>query len=106
MDNMKHYDKAVRDRIPQIIREQGKTCTTKTLNDQEFLPYLETKLTEELNEYKESRDFMELADLLEVLNRILEIRGSSFDELDNLRLSKKKKRGGFNENRVLLTVQE
>ena len=102
--DMINYNKAVRDQIPEIIREQGRECTTKTLTDIDFLPYLEVKLEEELQEYNESRSLIELADLLEVIHRIIEIRGSSIDELEQLRIEKKNKRGGFKNNIVLLHV--
>lgn len=101
-----NYNKAVRDRIPEIIKESGKQCKTRTLSDEEYLPYLEVKLEEELREYTESRNLMELADLLEIIHRITEINGSSIEELEKLRLTKKQERGGFSENIVLETVTE
>ena len=46
---MKRYDKLVRDRIPQIIREDGRSCRTRTLGQEEYLSRLEDKLREELD---------------------------------------------------------
>ena len=100
-----YYDKAVRDLIPKIIKESGRTCKTKTLSDDEFLSYLEVKLGEEKQEYNESKSLMELADLLEVIYRVAELHGSSKKELEKLRQDKNIERGGFQKNIVLLTVQ-
>ena len=57
---MKTYDKAVRDRIPDIIRAEGKRCVVAQVSDEEFLEYMESKLFEELHEYIESKSPEEL----------------------------------------------
>ena len=61
------YNKLVRDRIPEIIEDSGKTCEIEVLDDKTYLEMLDEKLTEELNEYCESHNIEELADLLEVV---------------------------------------
>ena len=61
------YNKLVRDRIPEIIQDSGKTCEIEVLDDKTYLEMLDEKLTEELNEYCESHNIEELADLLEVV---------------------------------------
>jgi predicted house-cleaning noncanonical NTP pyrophosphatase (MazG superfamily)/quercetin dioxygenase-like cupin family protein len=94
--------KAVRDKIPEIIRNSGREFATKELSDPEFLVELENKLGEELAEYLQSKELEELADLLEVIYRIAELRGASKDNLEALRLQKKLKKGGFEKNMVLL----
>ena len=69
------YNKAIRDRIPEIIIKNGKKCNIVTLSNNEFLVEMERKLSEELNEYLESKSENELADILEVVYRIAELRG-------------------------------
>jgi len=96
------YNKAVRDRIPEIIIESGSECTYKILSDEEFLPYLEKKLHEELDEYDTNKSIMELADLIEIIYRIAELRDISIVELEKMRVEKRKKRGGFEKNLFLL----
>ena len=66
----KTYNKLVRDRIPEIIASDGKTCTVEVLSDSRCLQMLDAKLTEELEEYQESKSLEELADLLEVLRAV------------------------------------
>ena len=106
MTPMKHYNKAVRDRIPGIIRAQGKACQAEQVSDTVFLTYMEEKLSEELAEYQESPCIEELADLLEVICRVAELRGYSREELDEARRKKRDERGGFAENRVLVAADE
>ena len=63
------YNKLVRDRIPEIIEDSGKTCEIEVLDDKTYLEMLDKKLTEELNEYYESHNAEELADLLGFYNK-------------------------------------
>ena len=56
------YNKAIRDKIPEIIKESGNNCNIKTLSDEKFLIELEKKLDEELIEYHESKSVEELTD--------------------------------------------
>ena len=99
---MTEHNKAVRDRIPEIIKESGHDCNVKTLSDEEFLIKLEEKLVEEVEEYQESKSVEELADILEVIHRICEIKGMTNNQLEELRLEKSKTRGGFKKNLFLI----
>lgn len=98
--------KAIRDKIPQIIRNSGKSCTIKTLSDQEFLVAMEAKLGEELQEYLVSKSSEELADLIEVIHRIAQLKGTSVAELDKIRKEKAKKRGKFEKNLFLIDIKK
>jgi len=100
------YNKAIRDKIPEIIAESGKKCNLKQLDDESFLAELEKKLSEEVNEYTESKDVEELADLLEVIYRISELRGVNSDELDKIRKEKAKERGKFDSNLFLIDAEK
>ena len=86
---MKQYDKLVRDRIPEIIEKDGRTCKTTVLSDEECLEYLNKKLLEETNEYLDSKQIEELADLEEVLRAILKLRGVSYEDFEKIRSDKK-----------------
>lgn len=39
------YNKLVRDRIPEIINNDGKNCTTKILDDETYVKELKKKST-------------------------------------------------------------
>ena len=87
--------KLVRDKIPQIIIEDGRTPIVRTLSDEEYLSELDRKLNEEVAEYQADKSLEEMADILEVLFAICEARGHSVDELIEVRDKKREKRGGF-----------
>ena len=95
------YHKLVRDRIPEIIEKDGKRCVYSVLSREDYLSLLDLKLNEELAEYQESKSMEELADLLEVLRAVAAARGSSIEEVEQIRIQKAEKRGGF-EKRLLL----
>lgn len=95
------YHKLVRDRIPEIIEQSGKTCICSVLTDEEYLKLLDEKLNEELAEYQESKSIEELADLMEVIYAVAIARGSSREEVERIRKEKADKRGGF-EKKILL----
>ena len=99
---MIYYDKAVRDKIPEIIQKDGHTCSVKTLSDEQFLVEIEKKLSEEVTEYQNNKNPEELADILEVIYRIAKLRGISKEELENIRVKKLEERGGFEENLFLI----
>lgn len=101
----KVYNKLVRDRIPAIITESGKSCTTRILEDGEYLGYLDEKLNEELAEYQQSKSLEELADLMEVIRAVVKARGFSLEELEAIRSQKAAQRGGFEHKIFLMEVK-
>ena len=103
---IKNYDKAIRDKIPDIIKKSGNSCNVKKLSDDEFLPELEKKLREEVEEYLKSKSVEELADAVEVIYRIAELKGISNEKLEMLREEKANKRGKFNDNLFLIDTTD
>lgn len=99
---IKKYDKLVRDKIPEIIKESGKLCKTEILSDEEYLKRIDAKLDEEVAEYHQDQNLEELADILEVIYAAAVARGYSVAELEALRQKKADERGGF-EKKILLT---
>ena len=99
------YNKAIRDKIPEIIEQTGRQSKIKILSDEEFLHELEKKLTEEIDEYTNSKSIEELTDIIEVVYRIAELKGISLDKLESLRINKKNERGGFSNNLFLIQVE-
>lgn len=87
--------KLVRDRIPEIIKNDGKTPIVEILSDEVYLIELDKKLNEEVAEYQVDKSIEEMADILEVLYAICEARGHSIEELMREKENKKEKRGGF-----------
>ena len=98
---MKIYNKLVRDKIPQIIENNNEICKIRVLNDQEYLVELNKKMVEEMNEYLQSGEIEELADLEEVLRAILDVKKCSYDKFETIRKTKVEKRGAF-KNKLFL----
>lgn len=103
------HNKLVRDKIPQIIEDTGKSFHIRTLDNQEYRVELKKKLNEEIKEYQSSvndeESIEELADVLEVIHSLAKLHGSSFNEVEKIRLAKSQERGGF-ENRIYLESVE
>lgn len=102
METTVYYQKLVRDKIPQIIEENGGRCRVEVLDEQAYLAKLEEKLGEELAEYLQSKELEELADLWEVMDALVTAKGHTWQELSAIREEKRQKRGGF-QDRLLLT---
>ncbi|MBP3294895.1 MAG: nucleoside triphosphate pyrophosphohydrolase, partial [Clostridia bacterium] len=79
------YNKLIRDRIPEIIAKNGQTARVRVLTDEEYLAKLDEKLGEELAEYLADGNIEELADLLEVLYAAALARGTTAEQLDEIR---------------------
>ena len=100
------YNKAIRDKIPEIIQKDGHSCNVKTLSDEKFLEHLEKKLSEEVAEYQNDKNPEELADILEVIYRIVQLKGMSREELEKIRIKKMDETGGFDKNLFLMDTSK
>lgn len=100
------YNKLVRDRIPEIIEKDGKTCKTEILSGDEYIKMIDAKLDEELAEYHKDQNIEELADLLEVIYAAAVARGYSIDDLEFERRKKADERGGFAKKIFLKSVTD
>ena len=99
------YNKLVRDKIPEIIKDKGGKAETRILSDEEYRFYLEAKLDEEVGEYHRDKNAEELADILEVVYALAATIGCSREELLSIYEAKHETRGGFG-NRILLISSE
>lgn len=104
------YNKLVRDKIPQVIEESGLQFETRLLSEEEYRTEVTKKLTEELREFEETdnpKDAVEeLADILELIHAAAELNGYSFEEVEEVRVKKAEKRGGFKERIFLIEVED
>lgn len=101
----KKMNKLVRDKIPQILADSGINATFRVLTQTEYMGYLEKKLNEEVAEFHESKDVEELVDIFEVVLALASQKGISSGLLNDIRLGKYRKNGGFN-NKILLVDME
>lgn len=95
----KIYNKLVRDKIPEIIENDGETPVVRVLNDNEYKKELEKKLKEEYEEVLLAKDkkerLEELADMLEVIRMIALLEDEDIQSVINIMDRKREKRGGF-----------
>jgi predicted house-cleaning noncanonical NTP pyrophosphatase (MazG superfamily) len=99
------YNKLVRDQIPEIIKEKGKTPIIHIADEREYVKKLEEKLTEEVQEFLFAKSVEEMADVLEVLEALSQVRGFSMQEVEIYRKQKAEKSGKFLKRIVLEEVK-
>jgi len=101
---VKVYNKLIRDKIPQIIEQSGKQAIIEEVSGQDYIELLNAKLGEELQEYLDSENVEELADLVEVVYAILDDKKISLQEFELIRKQKVQERGAFKEKLLLKEV--
>lgn len=80
----KIYNKLVRDKIPNIIKEKGETPVVRILDKIEYKNELEKKLYEEYKEVIEATGddrVEELADMLEVIRALANLENKNLNEV-------------------------
>ena len=96
------FEKLVRDKIPEIIKQDGGQAVTRVLSDEEYRVCLEKKLDEEVAEYHESGELEELADVLEVVYALAQAQGHTVEELLSACQKKRDRRGSFSQKFFLI----
>ena len=103
-ERIKVYNKLIRDKIPQIIDQSGMKAIIEKVSGKEYLDLLNAKLGGELQEYLDSQRVEELADLVEVIYAILDYKGVSRQEFEDIRKQKVEERGAFRDRLLLKEV--
>jgi len=100
------FNKLVRDNVPAQIADRGEHFEIVKLEGQALVDAMRRKLVEEALEALDANagtDLIgELADVEEILRAIAKAVGASLQELEEERLRKLKKRGGFEKGYLLL----
>ncbi len=99
------YNKLVRDKIPQIIKQNGQTAIIHIANSKEYWLKLKEKLAEEVKEFSADTSIEEFADVLEVLDAIAVFKNFSKSKVLSVKRKKAKQRGKF-KNRIILDETE
>lgn len=105
-----HFNKLVRDRVPEIIKARGTHPETRELSGEEYLRAQKSKLIEESSELDRaltSDDLKgEIADVLEVTDALAAAYGFSKEELLAAQEKKRVERGGFSKKIFLISTTD
>ena len=93
------YNKLVRDKIPDILDEQGVPYEKRIAGDEEYKNELIKKLGEEFVEFAEHGAPEELADVIEVVEALKQL--PDYADVEKLREQKLAERGGFAKRIIL-----
>jgi len=105
------YNKLVRDKIPEIIKQDGADPQIRILEEEKFLEALFKKLEEEVSELISARDNKkevekEIGDIYEIIEAIIENCGLDRGEILRLKGERREKRGGFAKRIFLESVDK
>ena len=105
------YNKLIRDKIPQIIKDNKQMAITRKLDEEEFARELLKKLEEEVKEVIEAKNnkgelTKELGDVYEVIDAIIDLYKLDKNSILKLQKDKQQERGGFKEKIFLISVEE
>jgi predicted house-cleaning noncanonical NTP pyrophosphatase (MazG superfamily) len=99
------YPKLVRDKIIHIIQADNQRPIFHFADPTEYRAALKAKLQEEVAEFIANEADEELADILEVLQAICEERGLHWEALEDIKIEKRKHRGGFSRRIVIERIE-
>ena len=101
-----NYNKLVRDKIPEEINNmEGRNATFRIMEDEEYSKELNRKLLEECHEFIEENNPEELADVMEVIEAIMQFKNMEWNKVRKIQEEKNKK-GAFEKKIYLEYVEE
>lgn len=93
--------KLIRDNLPGIMRDKGILVHEEEMDDCQYIEALKAKLFEEAEEVRQTSNpeelIEELADVLEVIQSLAKASGISSQQLEAVRLDKRRLKGGFDQ---------
>lgn len=94
----------VRDSVPKILKEEGRELRFRQVAESEYPAVLKRKLVETSQRLEEAEwgvEQEEIADLLELLETLINLRGYDKETLRSIKEGKWRKRGGFEKGYLL-----
>ena len=95
------YNKLVRDKIPEYIKSKGGNPVFHVAAEKEYWFKLKEKLQEEVNEFSESESKEEMADILEVIDAIINYKNFNKEKLEKIKNKKVEEKGRFKDKIIL-----
>ena len=92
----KNSNKPVQNLVQENIEFDGNAHMAEILSSEQYLQRLDLELNEKIVEYQNSKSLENLADLMDIIEAVVNARGSTMLDLEQLRLE----RGSF-KNRIL-----
>ncbi len=102
----KIYQKLVRDRIPSVIADAGKTFASRKADENEIISYAFKKLHEEIQEFTEDPSAEEAADVMEIFHFLCDKLGIRDSAVMAQATSKRILRGGYEQGIILEWVDD
>tara|TARA_B100001094_G_C18053243_1_gene731145 strand:+ start:345 stop:653 length:309 start_codon:yes stop_codon:yes gene_type:complete len=102
---MSDLPKLVRNNIPEIIADSGRSCEYRIASKEEMKSTLFEKLEEESREFLENPGIDEAIDIYEVFLGILNHWSIDFLDVVNHSYYKRDSRGGFSKGVILESVE-
>lgn len=108
---MKLHNKLIRDKILEIIEEDGVKYKSRILEDDEFKKELLRKMVEEAQEVlsagNDTKELTkEIADVWEVMESIIKAFELDHSEIRSVKLARRNTRGGFDKKIYLESTDE
>ena len=100
------HNKLVRDKIPEIIGKTGEKYKVRILDNEEYKKELLKKIIEEAKEVLDTNGnkkelTKELGDVLEVIDRLVDVFDLNKEEIEKVKQERKVLRGGFDKKLFL-----
>lgn len=99
-------NKLARDKLHENLVQRKATAITRILSDDEYKQALYKKLQEEVGEFLETPIAEELADVLEVVYALAPLIAGSKEALEQVRVEKKERRGGFDTKLFVIEIHD
>lgn len=100
------YNKLVRDKVLDVIKNDNKRYEYHIADDNEYRNELIKKVIEELKEFKSTPNEEEMADIYEVLEALSKLFSLDKDKIQKEKENKLLKRGSFDKRIILEKVYE
>ena len=107
---IKNYNKLIRDRILEIIKEVGEKPYWRVLNKKRYLTEIKKKILEEAKELiraeKKENIVNEIVDIQELIDVLISELKLTKQEIKKQQKIKNKKRGGFKKRLFLIKTEK